>query len=101
MRVYLALFFVPILAVLGAAMPLDPELSAAAGLLLSTVLVSPFLMRVFSRVGKSKSERVPRLEIRRVTVRCSHRRGAILKSLVRNIPSETSDPLTTLKIEDS
>jgi hypothetical protein len=79
MRVYLALFFVPILAVLGAAMPLDPELSAAAGLLLSAVPVSPFLMRVFSRVGKSKSERVPRLEIRRVTARCSHRRGAILK----------------------
>jgi hypothetical protein len=47
MRTYLALFFIiPILAVLGAAMPLDPELSAAAGLLLSSVLVSPFLMRV-------------------------------------------------------
>lgn len=86
MRTYLALFFIPILAVLGAAMPLDTELSAA-GLLLSRVLVSPFLTRVFSRVRKSKSEWVPRLEVRRrgVTVRCSHRRGAILKSSVRNI----------------
>ena len=79
MRTYLALFLLTILAVLGAAMPLDPELSAA-GLLLSSVLVSPFLMRVFSRVTRPRSERVPRLEIRRVAVRCSNRRYAILKS---------------------
>jgi hypothetical protein len=41
MRTYLALFLIPILASLGAAMPLDIELSAE-GLLLSDVLVSHF-----------------------------------------------------------
>ena len=42
MRTYLALFLIPILAILGAAaMPLDLE-SLAEGLLLSSVLVSRF-----------------------------------------------------------
>ena len=41
MRTYLAFFFIPIMAILGAAMPLDIGLSAE-GLLLSNVLVSRF-----------------------------------------------------------
>lgn len=81
---YLALFLLPILAVFGAVMPLDPELSPA-GLLLSSVLVSPFLMRVFSRVSRSKTEWVPRLKVRRVGCTLFQQERFHLEKLVRII----------------